>query len=358
MRDTFLKRCATAAALVAGLVLAPSLAAAQADVGAAEEDLDEAVEEELESGDAAEKPWSISATLVNRVYQGVFSNLENQDPELSPGKAADPAASFDRWLNVYVISPSYKLDDFSFAGEVIWTHWLTPGGGLNGPYEFRFDDISLSASWSGYTIEAIDTNVSASYSLGLPTSDVSQTSSLIVSNSLSGSVSRTFFDKLSLSYSLAGSWLPHQSTSPTGDVDVVDIYRENERHGDRAVIGGLNTEFALTNSLAASFTVWEDLSLSASYALTKYWTVYQDNDDEFTPRGVEGINTGRSTVDILSTSVNLSHPIGEYVSLSGGIRTQMQPKTSDSHSLRFPFWDMSGAPRNSSARQIAGTGSY
>lgn len=364
MRDDFKKYLT--GAILAGAVMAPGAVWAQVDdvpsVGAAEEDLDEVVEEDLESGDVAEKPWSLSATLVNRFYQGMFTDLENDDPGLNPknGQAADPSAAFDRWLNIYVLGGSYTYEDFSFGGEVLWTHWLTVGGGLNEPNEIRFEDASVSASWSGYTIEAIDTKVSAGYELGIPLSDVSRTSGLIVSNSLSAGVSRTFFDKLTLKYSLGGSWLPHDQKVATADPEVVGIFRENERVADDVVaIGGVNTEFALSNSLSASIGVWEDLRASIGYTFTKYWTYDQGYtpDDPETPN-VDGIQYGRMTSDLTTATASLSYPIGDYVSLSGGLRTVQQPKTPDNSSFQFPFWNFTSAARNSSAFQLAITGSY
>ncbi len=357
MRD-ILNKYVTGAALLVGLALVPGSAFAQ--VGAQETDeLDEVVEDELdEEGEEDEKAWSVSATLLTRVYQGMFAELENQDPDLSSPNASDPADAFDRWMNIYVLSGGYTLSDFSFSADVFWTHWMTPGGDSNGPYKLRFQDPELSASWSGYTFESIDTTVSARYALGLPASKISQAAGLVVSNSLSANVSRTFFDKLSLKYSLGGSWMPHSEPDQVLPENIVDVYRPNEAIGSDVRVGGLNTQFGLTNALSASIPVWDKLSASASYSLTKYWTYHQDNDDENTSPHA---TIGRGTADMTLASVALSYPLGDYVNLSGGIRTQQTPKTADNSSFRFPFWSFSGrnaAAGNRSAVQLSVSGSY
>jgi hypothetical protein len=362
MHDNFKKYIT--GAFVAGALLAPGAAWAQAEqlgnpVESAEESLDEAVEEELEADGAAEKPWSVSATLLTRGYQGLFIGLENEDDGLSADAADTPSSAFDRWLNLYVLAGGYSLDDFSFGAEIVWSHWMTPGGGYNEQYEFRFEDPSLSASWKGYEIEPIETTISASYLASLPASDVSQTANLVLGNSLSATASRKFFDAISLSYTLGGGWSAHTTEVATVSPETAQIYRETDRvgNGGLATHNGYNTQFSLTNALAASFPIWDKLSGAASYSMTKYWTYDVDNDDQFTPDG-DAIQTGRMTADRTVASLGLSYPIGDYVSLGGGIRTVQAPKTDDNRSFRFPWWNFSGSARNASAFQLSVTGSY
>ncbi|QDG52943.1 hypothetical protein FIV42_20005 [Persicimonas caeni] len=365
MRDDFKKYLT--GAILAGAVMAPGAVWAQtddpADAGAIEEDLDEAVEEDLESGEAAEKPWTVSATLLTRAYQGMFADPANQDPALDPrnGQAGPASAAFDRWLNLYVVSAGYSYEDFSFGADLTWSHWMTRGGGSVEPNEFRFEDTGLSASWSGYEIEPIDTTVSARYSATLPTSLESRTSNLIVGNTLTTSASKTFFEKLTLSYSLAGSWTPHTTEMATNAPDTVQILRETDplttASGEFPDNEYYNSQFALTNALSASIPVWDKLNASISYSLTKYWTYHVDNDDALAA-DIDGIQTGRMTSDVSIAAASLSYPIGDYVNVSGGIRTAQAPKTSDNSSFRFPWWDTTSAASNRSAFQLAITGTY
>jgi hypothetical protein len=362
MRDEFKKYIT--GAFLAGAVLVPGAAFAQAGgngnpVESAEDSLDEAVEEDLESGEVAEKPWSVSATVLSRGYQGLFVGLENEDTSLDPENADGTSSTYDRWLNLYVLAGSYGVDDFTFGAEVIWSHWLTPGGGYNEQYEFRFEDPAVTASWKGYEVEAIDTTISASYRADLPASDVSRTANLIVGNTLSATASRKFFDSLTLSYSLGGGWTPHTTEVATVSPEVAQIYRETDfnDNGGLSQLNGFNTQFSVTNALSASVPVWDKLNASVSYSITKYWTYHADNEDEMTP-DVEGIQTGRMTADRTVASAGLSYPIGDYVNLGGGIRTVQAPKTDDNRSFRFPWWNFAGASGNASAFQLSVTGTY
>jgi hypothetical protein len=357
MRDT-LKRYITGA-ILAGAVLIPGAAWADGGVlGNPTQTAGETVEEDLEAGEEEKKAWSVSATVLSRGYQGLFTGLENGDDGLSSENAADTSYSYDRWLNLYVLAGNYTVEDFTFGASMVWSHWLTPGGGLNEPYEFRIEDPSLTASWAGYEIAPIDTTISASYSAALPVSDVSRTSNMVLGSSLATTASRTFFDKLSLSYTLGGGWTAHTREDATVTADNVQIYREDEVVGNDLVqIGGLNTQFSLTNALGASFPIWDKLSGSVSYSMTKYWTYHVDNDDEMTP-DVEGIQTGRGTADLTVASAALSYPVGDYVSLAGGVRTSQAPKSADNRTFRFPWWNFSSAAGNRSAIQLSVTGTY
>jgi hypothetical protein len=382
MRDG-LKIGLTGAALVA-LIGLPSTAFAQVapsqtDIEASNDELDEDVDAMIEEEAEEKKPWEVSASLTTRVGQGTFVN---QVPDTETGQDLGSADAFaNRVVNVYSLSPSYTLDDFTFAGDLTFTHWLTRGGGTssvpyssngNKPNEFRLQDIGLTAAWAGYDIEPIDARVSANFATYLPTSKVSQTENLILTNILGGSLSKTFFDKLTLNYGLSGLWLPHTTTSPTIDPEVADTIRTGTLLVDatsdlagngEAKVAGYNIEYGLGTSLSASIPVWEDLSFSASYSLTKYWTYKIDNDDdrasiEEDDTGTRIVDTGRATADISTTTVSLSYPVNDYLSLSGGLYTRGPVKTLDNKGFRFPFWNTQGAANNFSAVQVSITGSY
>jgi hypothetical protein len=347
----------------AALAQDPTLAPPDTGVGEVGEDAEPtigvAAEESIEeSALENDKNWSVSATLSTRIYQGMFVDLANESDEFSSPNAIDPGYSFSRWSNVYSLGAGYKLSDFNFGARVSWSHLMTPGGGALEQYEFRFHDVSLSAGWSGYTIDAIDTTVTASYGLSLPTSMSSQASNRIVGNSLGVGISRTFLDTITLSYRLGGGWTPHTTTAPTDDPEDVQIYREDEIVGNEvATVGGYNTQFSLSNSLSASFPIWEKLSGSVSYSLSKYWSYAHDTDDGYSAN-IEGIQTGRNTGDAVSASLGLSYPIGNHVHLSGGISSSQRPKTSDNKSFRFPWWNFAGAAANRSSINFSVTGTY
>lgn len=343
----------TVSALAAGLLLSSTAAA---DSGPIDEETGQLKEESEKQG----KSWSVAGTIVSRIGQGTFADLENDTGV--EGEVAPNSTAYDRGLMIYVLSGSYTVGDFSFSPELVWTHWLTQGGGINSPGEFRFQDISLESSWSGVKIKPIDSRLSASLSMTFPTSDVSQAATKVMGFSGSLSLSKTFFDKLTLIGSMSGSKTFHRFKSPAvnpskvGETNV--LFRENEAEdlsNGLVSVGGLNTEYALGGSLAASFPIYKKLRGSVSYGLTKYWTYHIDNNDELQS---EYADTGRGTADLSSASVTLSYPILEYLSVSGGILTRQPPKTSDNQSFRFPFWNTQGAANNFSSIQLSVTGSY
>lgn len=338
----------------------PTLSQSDAQVDTAGDSADISADGTLEDDDTgSDKKWSLSASVSTRVYQGMFVDLGNTDPSLDSPHAADISNSFSRWSNIYSLSAGYKLGDFRLDVAALASHWMSRAGGMNGPYEFRLQDLVLGATWDGYTVDAIDTHIGVNYALTVPTSAVSQTANQIVGNNLSLSVSRKFMRKLGLSYTLTGGWTPHTSTVATIDSDVAQIYREDEIVGnDIAVIGGYNTEFSLSHTLAASVPVWDKLSASASYTYGSYWSYsHSDGDDEYTP-DVEGLQKGRNYGDGTVATAMLSYPIGKHVKLAGGISTSQRPKTSDNKGFRFPWWNFSGAAANRSSINLSVSGSY
>lgn len=356
---------------------------AEAEVAEVEEEAEAVETDELEEAIGDEEPaeaeaedgrdWSVSASLTTRVGQGTFVK---QTPDTELGRELGAAEAFaNRVVNAYSLSPSYTLGDFTLSGDFSFTHWLTRGGGTSTvpyssnatkPNEFRMSDIGVSASWAGYEIEPIEARVSGSASVYFPTSRVSRTENLIATNIVGASLSRTFFDKLNLRYGMSGLWLPHTTTSPTIPTDVDTVFRTGTLIVDatsdlagngEAKIAGYNIEWGMSHSLSASIPIWEDLSFSASYAFSKYWTYNIDNDDQFAADTVDEngdriVDTGRASSNVAGTTLTLSYPVHEYLSVSGGLYTRGPVKTRDNKSFRFPFWNFNGAANNFSAVQL------
>ena len=365
MRD--LKRYALVVALAAAWMF-PATSFAQAiddnsPAGAGASAESEEGDEETDTGEKSyeeTKNWSISGTVLSRIGQGTFADLENETN--TKGEFAPNGTAFDRGLLLYVLAPSYTLGDFSMSSEIVWTHWLTQGGGLNEPGEFRFQDMTLYGNWAGHTFEPIGLNLSAEVALTFPTSKMSQAASTILGTNASVSLSKTFFENITLQYTLGGGKTFHKYTSPRVELDTVGetnaLFRQGESEdlGNGLVaVGGLNTSWSMTNGLALQVSIIEDLSATVSYSLTKYWTYKINNNDEF---HAENADVGRGQADLSLASVNLAYAINDYLSVTGGIRTQQPPKTSDNESLRFPFWNTQGAANNFSVIQLGVTGSY
>ncbi|MEZ4458840.1 MAG: hypothetical protein R3E66_03750 [bacterium] len=317
-------------------------------------------EEEEEEEDA--KDWSVSASLTTGIGQGTFTSIDTSTTEFAD-EVEDPANAYDRWNLGLSLSPSYTIEDLiTVSGSVAWTQGLVAGGGINEPNELRFQDIGLDVAWTGHTFEAVPISVDAGLSFTLPTSDVSQTASLILGTSVNGSVSYTLFDKVRFAYSTSVGKDFHEFTSPV--IDEAEVGAENaiwraggsERVGAGLLaIDGVNTEWVWSNSLSASFPIWDKLRMSASYSLATFWTYDVLKKDEFSN---EVAQDGRGVGQSMSSGVTLSYPVLDYLSVSAGIRTSTQPKTADNRSFNFPFWNVDGAASNASQLRFGISANY
>lgn len=375
-----------------GVLVALPAFAQETKEGEKEDKQDIEAKAEAETDEEAEeegKDWSVSFRLGNTIGQGTFVDVAN-DSEFFDPNCTDPIEqgcvgaannAYDRVNLSFALSGGYTLGDFSFGTSLAAVQWLTAGGGANAPSEFRWQDVGLSAGWAGYTFESIGLNIAPGLDLVLPTSRVSQYTTLVVGTSLGVGISKTFFDKLSLSLGLGGGKDFHRFTSPVLDLEKFDPEDEGELQGDlqpesvvyRAgasedlgrslvAVSGMNTEYSFSGSLSASIPVWDKLKASASYALVTFWSypVPGEPGDELTP-DVVGINEGRGVGQVTSTGFSLSYPItlGDVnLGLSGGISTSQFPKTSDNKSFRFPFWNTTGAASNASALKFGVSASY
>lgn len=315
------------------------------------------VDTEAEAED--DKSWTLIASLSTRIYQGMFVGLANPSSDLSSPNAASTSQSFSRWSNIYTVGAGLALGDFNLVANLAASHWMSRGGGMNGPYEFRLQDLSVTAAWDGYNIDAIDTRISANYTLTAPTSTVSRTANMVVGNYLGLSLSKTFMRKLSLNYVISGGWVPHYENTGTIDADDAQIYREDELVGnDVRIPGNIPTEFSLSHTFAASFPIVDSLRATASYTYGSAWTrQIGDPDDEFTPN-LPGIQDGRNYGDGTTATAGLIYTINDNLNLAGGITTSQRPKPDDNQGFNFPWWNFSGAADNHSALYLTLAGTY
>lgn len=355
--------------LIAAAMLVPALASAQdqptaqppgqIDIPGADapgqaviEQDTEIAEDEIED---ASKDWGVAVSLGTSVGQGTFVTVTNDTEfadEVNPGDNA-----YDRWNVSLSAVPSYQItDDFSVNATVAVVQWLTSGGGLNEPGEFRFQDIGLGLGWSGYSFEGTGLSVNAGLSLALPTSTLSQASSLYVSTGLSGGASWTIFDKLTLGYSLGLGKDFHEFTSPVVEDEVAGadnvIWRAggSERLGaGLTAIDGVNTEYSLSNSFTAGVQIIDDLSFSMSYTLITFWAYDVFEQDEFTAPVAD---PGRGVGQLVRSSFGLSYAAPYDIGVSLTANTAVQPKTDDNRTFNFPFWNMDGAAANASSIRL------
>lgn len=345
--------------LVVGLMVTWSLSAfAQDDIGV--EDISVSADDETEEAEEDDKDWNVSATILSGIGQGTFVDVA-PDPKFD-GIVEDPSNAYDRWNLALQIQPSYTVADLVTVSAVVaWTQQMLAGGGYNEPNELRFQDVGLDLSWVGHKFEAVPIAVDGGVGFAFPTSDLSQTAGLILGTSISGGVSYTLFDKLTLRYGLSFGKDFHEYTSPlvTQDAAGIDnlIWRQggSDRVENGVIIEGVNSEYALSNSFSASLPVWDDLRFSMSYSLTTYWTYDAKRED-----GKQGefADSGRGVAQGVLGDVAFSYPFLKYFTGAVALRTSTQAKTDDNRTFTFPFWNLDGAAANSSQLRFIVSAAY
>ncbi len=358
-------------ALAAVLLLCiPTTASAQDGVDAVDEGAEGAedlVAEELEAGDD-ERPWSVSGSSTLYAYQGLFVSVAN-DSQYA-GEVDDGSGAYNLAVLVSTIDPSYQWGDFTFAGQIRYDQNLTAAGGINEPYEGRFQDINFSAAHSGYSHEGTGITVAPSFGLALPTSSRARAMTMIASTSLGARLSRTFFDNLTLSYGLTGSRTFHRYTSPVMNIDEVGEENAHFRSdGAEAVepgrfaVAGINTPWGLVHSLAANMAFSDRLTTTISFGLSTGWSYNVARDDEYASEyQCSGRCAGRSangrSAQLSSGSVVVDYTLNDNLDISAGIGSVQPPKKANNQSYNFPFWNFSGAAANYSSLSLGVTGSY
>ncbi len=325
----------------------------EASLSDAETDVESESGRRIQSGD---KNWSVGLTITSQVGQGTFADAKNDTG--TPGQYQPLSSSFDQAALGYSLSASYNWQDIIFSAGIGWTQGLSPGVGVEDPQQIWFNDTSLTANWTGYTIEPIDTKVSANLGFGFPTGLTSRTTTKIMDVDASASIRRTFFKRLTLAYSLGGGKGFHNYKVPAIDVDQVGegnyLYERNLDRG-LAAIQGVNKEWSMSNSFRASVRVWSKLSASLSYSYSRNWSYDRDVDDQYQSPIAD---SGRGVQDRISTRISLRYPFAEYFTVQGGLYSSTFPKTSDQRSMNFPFWNFSGAANNQSGFNLAISATY
>lgn len=339
---------------------------AEADAAEAVEEAVEEVEEEAwpdEDDDEDSKNWSVTGSVRMNVGQGTFARVSNDSQwagEIDDGRGFQSRVSMN-----FSVTPSYKWKDFTVSSTLSFQQWLTQGGGFNAPYEGRFGDIGLNASggWKGWKIEKLgDLRISPRASVNIPVIRSAMTRATTFRGSVGGgvNVSKSFFKRLTLTYALSGSRSFHDYTSPM--MEISRIGEENALYraeGAEAVapgymaIGGVNSPWALNNSLSASFRIGK-VSATATYAYSRRWSYNVTEDDEYsTDIQCAGVCTG----DSMRGAISLGYRINNWLNLSGGITSGGMPKTADQRSFNFPFWNFNSAV-GPSAINIGVSGTY
>lgn len=343
--------------LAAGLLMAPATAMAMAPDTAADAEVDPDATDE-------DRNWSLGAGMGLTVGQGTFVSPAN-DTDYAD-EIDDGSGAFNRVSTTFSVNAGYNWEGYQFSTGLSFRQSLTPAGvGSTRPYEGRFQDMELNAEREeGFEIADTGVEISPSASLTLPVSTGSRTATLLTGLSASASISRTFFDRLTLSYSLGGGRNFHRHTSPVLDEDDIQddefssrLFRPDGSEalgGGRFLVGGINTEWSMSHGFGAGFMLGGGVMVMANYAIMTGWS-YPVEEDEFThERQCSGRCPGQISMGMLMANYRVS----ENLAVNGGIRTMQPPKTMDNKSFNFPFYNFSRPASNRSMFTLGLSGTY
>lgn len=240
---------------------------------------------------------------------------------------------------------SYTVADrhtLSLGGSA--TKFVTAGGTTE-LYEGRIGDLSLSYSPGPlYTIPGANIRLTGGLSATIPVSRASRTDRLYTSLGANLGLSRTFFERLTLSYGFGVSKNFNRYMTTVLDSRELDILARsggNEQLAGALVAAdtGILGEWGLSNSLSLRYAFPFGLSTGMSFSLSDSFT-YADSsilsDDEFTSPYAR---PGRGRAQVMSGGFNASYAFLGNFSVSGNLSTSQAPKTADNQRFRFPFFD-------------------
>jgi hypothetical protein len=324
--------------------------------------------------DKIKQTITITGVISSQVGQGTFVNIDDsQTTGISNNPTGtDTSNAFDFASMGYSLVPSYGIGQIIFATRIAMSQFIAGGRfDTNEPGQIRFADLPLNMAWTGTTLPGgVRFNVQGG--LQFPTSQLSQTATLITGTSVTLGFSRTFLNSITLIGTFSGTKDFHRSKSPAVDPDEVGfenvLFREGEELSRGAlspssnpliVINGVNTEFIATPALTLAWRVGGLVTIAATYGVATFWSYNRDNDDEFTPTITdsfgEGVaDTGRGIGQLQFGSVRAAFrlpvdiPHLNRIQWAIGISTLQPPKTDDNRSFNFPFWNFNGAASNRS----------
>lgn len=309
---------------------------------------------------ALEEPrsWHVGGALTTRVGQGSFVALERDS-----GVPDDGSAYARVMLAASLWGAWAPHDAVTLTASGALTQWLTQGGGMNAPYETRLQDVQLGAIWSGESLGPAGLHVSGGAGLGLPTSAVSQTATMLLDASVWAQLSARPLKPLWLGLTSSGGKTFHQYTSPVIEADEVGagnaLYRAGgaeDLGGGLVALDGINTEYTWSNALAARVAVWGPLSAQVSYTLMSFWTYDVPREDgvQSSPLARSGRGFGQLSSGLIAVRADLMPELA----LTVGANTVMAPLSDDNKRVRFPLWDLSGAARNQTQLFLSVSGTY
>lgn len=312
----------------------------------------EAVDETIEdAADAEEKkpegetfPITGSLSMSYSFGQSNFapapdSTLADQFPTVDPA----PKQEGSQFLGLDLALSYSVIESVSLSASVgvLKTIAFGPLGGSDGSslvkYETNLTDASLGARWSAYTVPVADIKLSVNGGLRLPTSKGSITQGLIVGTRVGVGASRKIGP---VNISLSGGFSYNAWENPTQQIEV--------RFADLIAVSGadLGRPLPLTGwstGLSVTYSIIEDLSVSASYQLSNRLSGYEGPDDEFTSEFAQTGTQYGTGAHAFTASANYTLPFETGTSVGLTMSTAQGLYSADNKRVTNPFFDTESA---------------
>ena len=326
---------------------------------------------EAKSEEEDTKPWRVRASLNLSAGTGLFV-LGNENPaQLNAGVANNTTGDGTARYFGYSMSfgGSYKLSDLLSASvtfnmdQALTATNQDPTAART--FYFRETVLGLSTTnlWKDEEYTGIGVNVSGR--VFLPTDANAIAANRIMAMGAGVTLTRSFDDvgpgSLSLSYgfsvraNLGGA---QRDLNPTRRARVTEARQVSAfNSADTAdtlmgdSVGGLNTMASIANRLSVSYSFLDDFSLGLDFGISN---AFQRDGATEASEGVLSAPVsvdGGGQTDSVQTSLYLGYQLNDYVGLTGGVSTAMDPFIHDGsgYVLRFPFFDFSEPENNLSS---------
>jgi hypothetical protein len=246
---------------------------------------------------------------------------------------------------------------------------LTLSGGADDPQTLIFGDVGLSVARPIHRFQG-GPILTGSLSMQLPTSEASQTETLITS--LGGRLSASqpigdFF--VSVGSGFRKNF--HRYTNPVREpgtgrpfvtedgLVIEEVVTGLTRNGGNELSGTAyfdgesnNTSMVWSNSAMAAYQLTDALALSLMYSLSHSWTYNSYELDELS--GV-GATAGRGRNDSHGGTLSANYQATDQLGIGLGMSTFGPTRTADDKRIRFPFFAFEGKENNMTSFSISVT---
>ncbi len=225
---------------------------------------------------------------------------------------------------------------------------LTDSDVDNHPYQPIFADMQLRARYTPPELPVLGISSFVEARAYLPTSRLSLYETLVTGLMARLTLMRSF-GPIVLA---AGGYYRqnfHRYQSPVVEVSsrVPSLYARaggvEDLRGSTIAIAGNNVSFATQAWLAISYVPLPALSITLLYGVSNAWTYRSYPKDE---RSSVHAKSGRGQRDTAWGGLDIWYRFTRRLSLSAGVFTAANPKTEDTQSFRFPFYDFNSTASN------------